>query len=131
MIEAELPMLAGILIAAIVVETGFLQGISTFMEPVIVNWLGLPKEATLALLLGFIRRELAVLPLLELPLSITQLFIGSVVALLYLPCLSVFGVLVKEFGVKTGVVISTSTIVLALMIGGVFNHGIRLVQTLF
>lgn len=131
MVEAELPMLAGIAIAAVIVETGFMDSVAVWMEPLIETWLGLPKEASLALLLGFIRRELAVLPLLDLGLSTSQLFVGSIVALLYLPCLSVFGVLVKEFGVKIASTISVTTIVLALLIGGLVNQLIQLGGGLF
>lgn len=131
MVEAELPMLAGIAIAAVIVETGLMDSVAVWMEPLIETWLGLPKEASLALLLGFIRRELAVLPLLDLGLSTSQLFVGSIVALLYLPCLSVFGVLVKEFGVKIASTISVTTIVLALLIGGLVNQLIQLGGGLF
>lgn len=128
MIEAELPMLAGILLAAVIVETGFMDSIAVGLEPLIEHWLGLPKEASLALLLGFIRRELAVLPLLELDLTTSQLFVGAVVALLYLPCLSVFSVLIKEFGLKIALTISVTTIALALFVGGLFNQFFGLIR---
>lgn len=128
MVEAELPMLAGILLAAIIVETGFMDSVAFALEPLIENWLGLPAEASLALLLGFIRRELAVLPLLELDLTTSQLFVGAVVALLYLPCLSVFSVLIKEFGLKIALTISMTTIVLALFVGGLFNQFFGMVR---
>lgn len=128
MVEAELPMLVGILLAAIIVETGFMDSVAVALEPLIENWLGLPAEASLALLLGFIRRELAVLPLLELDLTTSQLFVGAVVALLYLPCLSVFSVLIKEFGLKIALTISVTTIVLALFVGGLFNQFFGMVR---
>lgn len=120
--DAEVPLLIGILIAALLVETDFLYTISDYIEPIVVSWLGLPAEASLALLLGIIRRELAVLPLLELNLSTMQLFVGSLIALFYLPCLSAFAVLIKEFNFKFAISLSLFTIVFAIFIGGLVNH---------
>jgi len=122
MVEAEVPMLLGVGFAALVAETGILNSISHIVEPLVTNWLGLPKEATLGLLLGIIRRELAVLPLLEMNLSTLQLFVGAVVALFYIPCLSVVGVLIKEFGLKFAITISAITVFIAFLFGGIFNH---------
>lgn len=130
MFEAEVPMLLGIVVAALVAETGILLRFSVIMEPIVVHWLGLPKEATISLILGVIRRELAVLPLIEMDLTMVQLFVGSVVALFYIPCLAVVGVLVKEFGLKVGASISALTIVFALIFGGVINQFMRLISLL-
>ncbi|KNF07849.1 ferrous iron transport protein B [Gottschalkia purinilytica] len=122
MIEAEIPMLLGIAFAALVAETGILNSVSKYVSPIVTGWLGLPKEATLGLILGVIRRELAVLPLLEMNLSTLQLLVGSVVALFYIPCLSVVGVLIKEFKLKIALAISFSTIILAFLFGGIINQ---------
>ena len=122
MVEAEIPMVFGILFAAIVAETGFIFVITDFLSPLITGWLGLPQEAGLALMLGVVRRELAVLPLIEMDLTTLQVFVGAVVALFYLPCLSVLAILIKEFKLKTGLAIAGSTIVAAFLIGGVINQ---------
>ncbi|SDJ97995.1 ferrous iron transporter B [Natronincola ferrireducens] len=122
MIEAELPMMLGVGFAALVAETGMLNAVSGYVAPLTTGWLGLPSEATLGLMLGIIRRELAVLPLLELNLTTLQLLVGSVVALFYIPCLSVLGVLIKEFGIKISLIIGVSTIVIAFFIGGLINQ---------
>ena len=120
--EAEVPMMLGIAIAALVIETGFLNTLGTALEPLVTGWLGLPKESSLALMLGIIRRELAVMPLLEMNLTTVQMVVGSVVALFYLPCLSVFAVLIKEFKLKVASIISLSTIVIAFLVGGFINQ---------
>ncbi|KJF28644.1 GTP-binding protein [Clostridium aceticum] len=122
MIEAEVPMMLGVGFAALVAETGMLNSISSYVAPLTSGWLGLPQEATLGLMLGVIRRELAVLPLLELNLTTLQLLVGAVVALFYIPCLSVLGVLIKEFGVKIAVTIGVATIMIAFLFGGIINH---------
>lgn len=122
LVDAEGPMLIGIIIAAIIAETSLLNGISKLITPLVEGWLGLPKEASLALLLGIIRREMAVLPLLELNLNTLQLTVGSIVALFYLPCLSVFGVLAKEFSVKWALFVGLITTTSAFVFGGLVNY---------
>ncbi|OEF97764.1 ferrous iron transporter B [Desulfuribacillus alkaliarsenatis] len=131
LIEAEIPMILAIGLAAIIVETGLLNIIGVYIQPLVVRWLGLPIEASLALVLGVIRRELGVLPLIELELSTLQMFVGSIVALFYLPCLSVFAVLVKEFKLKVAALISLSTIAIAFLVGGLINHGVQFIMALF
>lgn len=127
MIEAGMPMLIGIAFASLVAETGLLTQLSKLMEPVVINWLGLPAEASLSLILGIIRRELAVLPLLEMNLSTVQLFIGSIVTLFYIPCLAVLGVLTRELGFKVAALISVSTILFAFLFGGLLNQAINII----
>lgn len=122
LIDAEGPMLAGIAIAAVIAETGILNQFSILIGPFVEGWLGLPKESSLALLLGIIRKELAVLPLLELSLSTLQLVVGSVLALFYLPCLSVFGVIAKEFSLKTAITIALVTTGTAFLFAGIVNQ---------
>jgi ferrous iron transport protein B len=121
LVDAEGPMLMGIIIASLIAETGVLNEFSKLIGPLVEGWLGLPKEASLSLLLGIIRRELAVLPLLELNLSTLQLVVGSVIALFYLPCLSVFAVLAKEFSLKAAVFIGVLTTTFAFIFGGIIN----------
>lgn len=121
LLDAEGAMLIGIAVAAVVAETGILNSFSNLIEPLVEGWLGLPREASLSLLLGVIRRELAVLPLLDMDLTMLQLLVGSTVALFYLPCLSVFGVLTKEFSLKVAVIIGISTIFSAFFFAGIVN----------
>jgi ferrous iron transport protein B len=120
--DANGPMLAAILIAALLAETGLLDIIARYAEPLVSQWLGMPQEAVVALILGIVRREMSVAPLLALDLSALQAFVGGVVSLLYIPCLSVFAILVKEYKLKVAAAITVSTIVAALFIGGVINQ---------
>lgn len=122
MIEAEVPMILAIGFAALVAETGVLEYIAVYIRPLVEVWLGLPKEASLGLMLGIVRRELAVLPLIELDLTTLQLLVGSLVALFYMPCLSVFAVLVKEFSLKVALIVGFSTIAIAFFIAGIVNQ---------
>ena len=126
--EAQGPMLIGIIIAALITETGAIEFLGTALEPLVVRWLDLPKEASLSLLLGVIRRELAVMPLIDMNLTTVQLITGSVVALFYLPCISVFFILVKEFKLKISLLIALSTFVFAFLFGGIIQILLNLVM---
>ncbi|MBN4074447.1 hypothetical protein JYT99_00800 [bacterium AH-315-E09] len=130
-LEGATPMILGVLFASLVVETNALKYVAVYIEPLIVDWLGLPREATIGLVLGVIRRELAVLPLIEMNLTSLQLLVGSVVALFYLPCLAVMGVLIREFRLKVALLIGGSTFVIAFVVGGLLNHTVRIVSGIF
>jgi len=120
--DAEVPMLIAIVIAALLAESGILSRIAVYAQPLVSNWLGLPDEAVIALILGIVRREMSVAPLIALDLTALQAFVGGAVSLMYLPCLSVFAILNKEFKVRVAVTITLSTIVLALFVGGIINQ---------
>jgi ferrous iron transport protein B len=111
----------GVFIAGILYETGVLYHIGILLQPVVVGLLGLPAEASVGLILGIVRRELAVAVLLDLHLTFRQLTVGAVVALFYVPCAAVFPVLMKEFGLKYAITIVISTIIIAFAAGGMLN----------
>jgi len=113
------PMVVIIGIAAILYETGVLLYIGSALEPIVSGWLGLPQEAASPLILGVFRRELAVLPLLEMELTTLQLFVASVVALFYVPCIAVLGVLANEFDFKLSFGVLLFTSLFSFLIGGV------------
>jgi len=126
MVEAEIPMLAAVVLAALLAGTGALNIVAVYAQPIVSGWLGMPEEGVVALILGIVRREMSVVPLLALNLTHLQAFIAGVVSLMYLPCISVFGVLAKEFKIKVALLVFTGTIVTALFVGGLINQIARL-----
>lgn len=131
LVEAEGPMLIAVFIAALIAETGVLEIISTALRPLVSGWLGLPPEASISLILGIIRREMSVAPLLSMNLSGLQMYVGAVVSLVYLPCLSVFAILAKEFNAKVAITITLGTTFSALFLGGVINHVVSFILSIF
>ncbi|NLU35707.1 MAG: ferrous iron transporter B [Clostridiales bacterium] len=131
LVDAEGPMMIAVVIAALLAETGILNGISSFLKPLVSGWLGLPPEASMSLILGIIRREMSVAPLLSMNLTGLQMYVGAVVSMIYVPCLSVFGILAKEFNLKVALSIVAGTVFLALLMGGVLNHLGQLVLLMF
>jgi ferrous iron transport protein B len=123
--DALLPLTVAVAVAALLFETGGLRYIGEVLRPLVVVWLGLPAEASVTLIMGIVRRELAVLPLIDMDLTAIQLFVGAVVALLYMPCIAVFAVLAAEFKLRVAVAVGVVTVLLAFLIGGLFNHGLH------
>ncbi|MCL1863547.1 MAG: ferrous iron transporter B [Defluviitaleaceae bacterium] len=126
--DAEFPMLIAVFIAAILAGTGIITIIAqnAVVQNIVSGWLGMPQEAVVALILGIVRREMSVAPLIALDLTYLQVFVAGVVSLLYLPCLSVFGVVAKEFKTRVAVIIFLGTIFTAIFVGGVVNQIARL-----
>ncbi len=126
LVEAEIPMLVAVGIIAllqgvIINDVPMINYFADVCSPIVSQMLGLPKEAATFLLLGVIRREFAVLPLLELNLNTLQVFVAAVVSLLYLPCISVFGVLAKELKARVAVGIFVGTFTVAILLGTIIN----------
>ncbi len=120
LMDGAFPMVIGVAIAAFLYETGLMITLGEWMRPLVVNWLGLPSEASVPLILGILRRELTVLPLMDMDLNLLQLFVGATVALFYVPCIAVVASLIREFKAKMAVGILLMTTVGAFLVGGLF-----------
>ena len=82
---------------------------------------GLPKEATAAIVVGFLRKDLAIGMLAPLNLSIGQLVVGCSVLAMFFPCIASFLILARELGLRdllkaVGVMLSV-----ALLVGWLLN----------
>ncbi len=108
---------------------GVLNFIGNLLTPLTVGWLGLPAFAGVLLLLGIVRKEFILLTLvsfvgtdLSLALTSQQFIVLAIVGMLYIPCLSTIGILLREFGVKASSVITTANLFTAFIVGGIFAH---------
>ncbi|MDX2480335.1 MAG: nucleoside recognition domain-containing protein [Desulfuromusa sp.] len=99
-LEAIPLVLLGILFINILYLTGVIDVISEISTPLVVNLMGLPKEAVSSLIIGFLRKDVAVGMLEPLDLSIKQLIIACTVLAIYFPCIATFAVLIRELGGK-------------------------------
>jgi len=91
------------------------------MSPVMTKVFGLPAEAVGSLLIGFLRKDVAVGMLIPLHLTFKQMVISSVVLSISFPCIAVFGVLFKELGIKDMIKASLIMIGTAFLVGGLLN----------
>lgn len=90
----------GVLVVNVLHAVGFLQWLGNVLAPLMHGVFGLPGEASIALIIGFLRKDLAVGMLLPLGLSAQQLVIAATVLTIYFPCIATFTVLLKELGMK-------------------------------
>ncbi len=71
------------------------------LAPLTVGWLQLPKEASTAFVMGFVRRDYGAAGLLNMQLSPLQAVVALVTITLFVPCIAQFSVMIKERGAKT------------------------------
>lgn len=116
--DGALPMVGAVGVAGVLYETGLLRYLGWAIRPLVTWWLNLPEEAAVPLLLGIFRREMAVLPLMEMNLSSLQLFTGALVGLFYVPCVAMIATLAREFKLSLALAVLVSTTLLAFFLGG-------------
>jgi len=114
-------VLLGVLIVNLLYTFGIIQFVGKITAPVVTRVLGLPQDAVGALIVGFLRKDVAVGMLIPLDLTIKQLVIASVVLAMYFPCVATFTTLVKELGVVDMLKSATIMIVSSLIVGGLLN----------
>ncbi len=114
-------VLMGVFITNIFYSLGIIQFIGKLTSPVITGVLGLPQNAVGALIIGFLRKDVAVGMLVPLGLSFSQLVIASVVLTMYFPCVATFAILMKELGIKDMIKSVIIMISSSLMVGGLLN----------
>ncbi|MGB7063443.1 MAG: ferrous iron transporter B [Candidatus Zixiibacteriota bacterium] len=118
-------VLLGVFITNILYSLGIIRFIGQFASPIITGVLGLPQDATGALIIGFLRKDVAVGMLLPLGLDLRQMVVASVVLTMYFPCVAAFAVLVRELGMKDMLKSATIMIASALIVGGLLNLILR------
>jgi len=119
--EAVPFVLLGVLFVNILYATGVIDLFSKVAAPVISYFLGLPDQTTGALIIGFLRKDLAIGMLGPLNLTTKQLIIASTVLAIYFPCIATFAVLIRELGIKDMLKSSLIMIFVALLVGGLLN----------
>lgn len=98
--------------------TGLLKVWQDFLNPLTVHWLKLPKEASTAFVMGMVRRDFGAAGLFDLHLSAMQITVAIITITLFVPCIASFVVMLKERGIKEGMIIWLGTWVTAFFIGG-------------
>ena len=119
--EAVPFVMLGVLVVNILYFSGIIQFIGNFAAPVVKGIFGLPKEAVGALVIGFLRKDVAVGMLIPLGLSKSQMIVSSVVLTMYFPCIATFAVLLKELGVKDMLKSAGIMILSTVIVGGILN----------
>ena len=98
LLEAVPLVLGGILVVGLLDATGVTAFLSRLLAPLFNGLLGLPAEASGPILLGILRKDVAMGMLGALGLSSVQLVVATVTLSMTFPCIATFIVLWKELG---------------------------------
>jgi ferrous iron transport protein B len=111
----------GVLIVNVLYSLKIVDFVGRITAPLVTGVLGLPRAAVAALIVGFLRKDVAVGMLSPLGLELSQLVVASVVLAMYFPCVATFVVMTKELGLRDMVLAMVIMIISALGVGGVLN----------
>ncbi len=130
-------IVAGSFLLGLLYESGWIVRLTTPLKPLAEGWLGIPAVALLALIFAFLRKELALALLVVLAaqaipgitesssllefMTRGQIFTFALVCAVYIPCVATFAVLWKEVGTRATLAITGSTVILALLLGGLVH----------
>jgi len=124
LIEAVPIVLLGVLLVNMLLYFRLFDMVNYIFAPVVNGLFGLPKESTIALTIGFFRKDVAVGMLMPLALNVKQLFIASVLLAISFPCVATFVVLLKELGLRYLIKATLIMIAAGLVVGTLLNLGI-------
>lgn len=114
-------VLMGVLFVNILYALKITNFLSVIFAPVMTKLWGLPDSAVSALVIGFLRKDVAVGMLGPLNLTTKQLVVGSTILAIYFPCIATFAVLVRELGIKDMLKSATIMLVAATLVGAALN----------
>ena len=114
-------VLLGVFFVNILYALKVIDFFTYIFSPILTNLWGLPQEAIGALIVGFLRKDVAVGMLGPLNLTTKQLVIGSTILAVYFPCIATFVVLIRELGVKDMLKATLIMVVVALLVGTMLN----------
>ncbi len=117
--EASVWFFVGALGVGLMQITGLLVQWQNLLEPLVTNWLLLPKEAATAFVMGIVRRDFGAAGLFDLSLTSMQITVAIITITLFVPCIASFVVMLKERGWKEGLSIWFGTWITAFLVGGI------------
>ena len=120
--EAIPYVLLGVLLVNVLYAAGIIAVLRRLFQPVMRPVFGLPSEAVGALVVGFLRKDVAVGMLAPLDLGLRQLIVASVVLTAYFPCMATFVVLFRELGARDMALAAAIMLMSAFSVGGLLNQ---------
>lgn len=100
-IKEALPIVLGtVLMVNILYIFGLFNAIANIAAPVLTGLWGLPRETIVALVIGFLRKDVAMGMLAPLALTAKELVISSTVLAMFFPCVATFVILARELGAR-------------------------------
>jgi ferrous iron transport protein B len=115
--EAVPYVLLGVFLMNVLFITGVVDVVGSLAQPVVTGLFGLPKDAAATMVVGFLRKDVAVGMLAPLGMTAGQLVVASVVLAMYFPCVATFVVFMKELGLKNTVRSALIMVISATIVG--------------
>jgi ferrous iron transport protein B len=110
----------------ILYATGAMDAIANFLEGFLAAVFGVPSGVSSALVVGFLRKDLAIGLLEPVGMTTYQMFTSVVLLSIYFPCLATFAMLLKELNWKE--ILSTiGVLIVAVFVFGGILHGVGLI----
>ncbi len=120
--EASGWFFVGALAVGIAQITGVLQFLVRLLVPLTTGWLQLPAGAATAFIMGVVRRDFGAAGLYHMTLTPMQITVALITITLFVPCIASLMVMMKERGMKEGLIIWIGTWVAAFVIGGLVSQ---------
>jgi len=118
-------VLLGVLAVNLMHVFGIIRAVEGALGPLFSALFGLPSEAVAALVVGFLRKDVAVGMLAPLGLSPMQLTVACTILATYFPCVATYTMLLRELGLKDALK-ATGIMILAAILVGVLMHALLL-----
>ena len=115
--EAVPFVILGIFIVNLLYVFGVIDVLSMVFSPILTAVLGLPEGAIVALMLGILRKDLAIGMLLPLGMSPQQLTVACIILATYFPCIATFVVMLRELGVRDMLKATGLMVIVSLSVG--------------
>lgn len=116
-----LPIVIGaVVVVNLLYQADVFERLAALTEPVLSRLWGMPKEAILPLLVGIVRKDIAMGLFAPLQLTTKQLITGAVLLSMFFPCMAGLVVLFRELRLRNGLAS------LGIMLAAVFVVGIAL-----
>ena len=100
----------------------------------ITHWLGLPAAVIIPLVFGFLQKDLTAPMLISVlgigvarALTPLQIYTFGLVAIIGIPCINALGMLIKEFGFKKAVLLTSVSIVYSFLFAGLSWRALSLI----
>jgi len=120
--------LAGTFLVFFLDKIGVLTRLAGLGEPLVTGWLGLPPEAGVAFLMGFLRRDFGATGLFVLAnqglLNPLQIVVAMVTITIFIPCVAAVMMIARERGWRTALAMMALVFPLAFLVGGVVRYAL-------
>jgi ferrous iron transport protein B len=106
-------------------KAGMLTRLASLGQPLVTGWLGLPPQASLAFLMGFLRRDFGATGLFLMErqglLSPLQIVVAMVTITIFIPCVAAVMMIARERGWRTALAMLALIMPLAFLTGGLLR----------